>query len=512
MHKNTLNFKELILEGYSRAMLILFYIFLFCVLSFGRAFSVFCVQTPLSPFFVTEFFLLLNIPFLFYKYKSLARLPRLFLTPTAIFFILGYFYLSAGLLKQNLFALRDITVFGYILFLPIAFIHLNSLKRVKYLIFLVVFSNIINLYSRQCLMLGIFSSETLRNFMFGFKSHNMGLYFGIENAFIIALYGSIKSRIVRLLALIVLSLNICMLILFSSSSLWLSAIVSFVFLFLMLKERFLKLFLFFVPVFILTGLIVFNLDFKCESPTYWEKITDEVKGINLFFNNVFSRAKPAKKAPAKISSANKSPQVKSAKQAPAEVTPVNPPPQEKPAQQASAKISPAAMSFQNKSVKTSPATNEIDPAFSNINWRLNIWRQTIKFTMDSPLFGKGFGVYPVYKIWCGFQSPQHIFTGSDIVPPHNHLLTVFLKMGILGLGLFLFINIYVFAYALAYIKKCNLRLINNLLIALLGALVFWQTFALFFDIIDSPPTSVFLWAIMGFIFGAVEIDKNSLRV
>ena len=35
--------------------------------------------------------------------------------------------------------------------------------------------------------------------------------------------------------------------------------------------------------------------------------------------------------------------------------------------------------------------------------------------------------------------------------------------------------------------------------------------ALFFDVIDSPPTSIFLWIIMGAIFAAIEVDKNSIR-
>jgi O-antigen ligase len=95
------------------------------------------------------------------------------------------------------------------------------------------------------------------------------------------------------------------------------------------------------------------------------------------------------------------------------------------------------------------------------------------------------------------------------VPPHNHLLTVFLKMGVLGLALFLFINSYVFIYALAYLKKTKLKIINNLLIALLGAFVFWHTLALFFDVIDSPSTSIFLWIFIGSIFAAVKLDRKA---
>jgi O-antigen ligase len=148
-------------------------------------------------------------------------------------------------------------------------------------------------------------------------------------------------------------------------------------------------------------------------------------------------------------------------------------------------------------------------ALGNIAWRLNIWKQSLKFYSDSPLVGKGFGVYPVYDIWGTHQYPKGIYLNSKMVPMHNHLITIVFKMGVLGLGLFLFINIYVFMYALSYLNKCKLRLINNFLVALLGSFVFWHTFALFFDVIDSPPTSIFLWIIMGLIFAAIEIDKSS---
>jgi fatty acid desaturase len=70
-------------------------------------------------------------------------------------------------------------------------------------------------------------------------------------------------------------------------------------------------------------------------------------------------------------------------------------------------------------------------------------------------------------------------------------------------------NYFVFVYALKYMKKCNLSFVRNLLVALLGAFVFWHALALLFDVIDSPPTNIFLWIIMGLIFSVVEIDKSS---
>ena len=34
--------------------------------------------------------------------------------------------------------------------------------------------------------------------------------------------------------------------------------------------------------------------------------------------------------------------------------------------------------------------------------------------------------------------------------------------------------------------------------------------ALFFDVIDSPPTTVILWIIIGLIFACIEVDKERI--
>jgi hypothetical protein len=41
------------------------------------------------------------------------------------------------------------------------------------------------------------------------------------------------------------------------------------------------------------------------------------------------------------------------------------------------------------------------------------------------------------------------------------------------------------------------------LIGALGGLVFWHVTAMFFDLIDSPPTNVTLWALLGLILTIV---------
>ena len=67
-------------------------------------------------------------------------------------------------------------------------------------------------------------------------------------------------------------------------------------------------------------------------------------------------------------------------------------------------------------------------------------------------------------------------------------------------------SLYIY-YAIRHLKKCNSEFIKLVLVGVLSALVFWHVMALFFDAIDSPPTSIFLWIFIGLIFAAVKKDR-----
>jgi len=148
-------------------------------------------------------------------------------------------------------------------------------------------------------------------------------------------------------------------------------------------------------------------------------------------------------------------------------------------------------------------------SYGNLVWRTCIWEQSLAFGMRAPLLGRGFGVYPRYRIKeYMLIEPTGVGLDSNVTPCHNHLITLFMKMGILGLFLFAVINIYTFFYGMRYLGTCVNELRKRFLIAALGAFLFWHGVALFFDAIDSPPTSIFLWIITGLIFAVVRIDKN----
>jgi len=475
-----------------------FFVFLFCVFSFGRAFSILRINTPITPVFITEAFILLNIPVLIYKIKVLGKLPRLFLLLLMALFFLGFTYLLTGIFNKNMFALRDIPLFLYILFLPICVIHLDNLGKIKTCLAVFIISNAVGLVFGRLLLMYIYPTNDMRLLFSEAKLFNFGLYYGIASALIVSLYYHLKTGIYRLFGLIILALNAYMFITIAKSSLWLSLLVTLAFLSLLLKSKALKLLIPFAFTFIIVNLAVFSLDSIFDHAFHKGRIFEKAKSVSLFLNGVQYKyesgpalPKIVKKEGVPLKTA--SPNI-SFKKIP------------------EPNFSESEVSSDKAKLKKVPVKESTSQSLGNIVWRFNIWKQTLKFCSDSPLLGKGFGVYPVYEILGTYQSPQRLYNNSGIVPVHNHLITLFFKMGILGLSLFLFVNFYAFIYALLYLKKCNLMFVNDLLVGLLASFVFWHVLALFFDVIDSPPTSIFLWIIMGLIFSAIEIDKNSKQM
>lgn len=167
------------------------------------------------------------------------------------------------------------------------------------------------------------------------------------------------------------------------------------------------------------------------------------------------------------------------------------------------------MTALKEEVKSVAQRGEHNIPAANIKWRLNIWRQTGEEILEHPIFGWGFGIQVNYKVWGKELSwLKAMGASTGILPAHNHVLAVTYKMGLVGLALFLFINFRVFFYGLCYIKKCQPGLNRRFLIASLAGLVYWHGMAFFFDVLESPPTGIFLWILLGCILGVVYIDRN----
>lgn len=432
----------------------LFLSLIFGVLSFGRAFSVINIKVLSLPVFIIEIVLLSSLPLVISNGRELLKIPPLFLKIALGYFLFGFFYLLCGFSESGLFAIRDfVFLCSYLLFLPLTFICFKSLKAIKSLFFIIVFANVIALLVGKILIFGA-GPSCFHEFISKAKTFQIGIVYGISSSFLLVFYDYFKNKTVRLFILLLASINLYMLIIFGERSLWVAVICLVVFLMLILGFRVMvKVYFKLLVCFLLVGSVLFYFNFMVfKSPR-----------LEILMGRCKSTARVFTKEPGL----------------------------------------PSSFIKQDKLTIKDRAETEGD---ANIIWRVKIWRQTIEFASNSYLFGRGFGRIIPYDIW-GYQKPHSAFTDSKIIPAHNYLLTVFYKMGLLGLVLVMFINIYIFYYAIRHLKRCNSEFIRFVLVGALGALVFWYTMAMFFDVVDSPPTSIFLWIFMGLIFAAVEIDK-----
>ena len=445
-------------SSYSLLVRVLFFTLLFGVLSFGRAFSIIHIEAHSLPIFVTEIVLLISLPLIISNGRELLKIPPLCLNISLVYFVFGFFYLLGGVLDKNLFALRDFAALcGYMLFFPLAFISSDSLKHIKLFLFIIVFANLIAIAMGTMLFFGAYPSW-LYGFISKAKIFQIGIVYGISSAFLLVFYNYLKNKALRLLILLLVAINLYMLIIFGVRSLWVAVICLAVFLMLISGFRVMvKAYSKLLVSFLLISPVLFYINFAVFKSSH----LDVLIGRGKSFTNA-------------LSGWNKLVSGKTFILYPRD-----------------------GAALRDESERS---------GFNDIVWREKIWRQTIEFTSGAYLFGRGLGHYPTYDVE-GYQKPRSAFTDSNIIPVHNYFLTIFYKLGFLGLALFLFINIYIFYYAIRYLKKCNSGFIKLVLIGALGALVFWHAMALFFDVIDSPPTSIFLWVFIGLIFSAVEIDR-----
>ncbi|MFH0855115.1 MAG: O-antigen ligase family protein [Candidatus Omnitrophota bacterium] len=498
-----INMLKAILNFYNEFIIVVFCLFLFGVLSFGRAFSVLCIGTPAFPLFVTELVLILSLPFIFINYKAVRSIDGRLLIAWGIYFLYGCFYMALGLLKGNLFALRDVTLFGYTLFFLLSFIIFsNENEWDKILVPFVLFANFVIIMVSRMSLLQVFATEGLKEAVSKTKVFHFGLHYGVIACILLSLLNSVKDTRTKLVIKILLTLDVYMLVIFGNRSIWLACLAALAFFILFLKTKLLKNLVMLLPFFIIILSVLCLMDFGILKISQQKLILSKAKSFGYFITGrlvskrvaVPESAGPVNEAPRKIFServylagSSKAQKLRNAGEGPLGL--------------------PAKAGVAGPAPRVVPES--LRCGFLNILWRLDIWEQSIAFGMKSPLWGRGFGVYPEYLIWGGHApAPERIGADSGVIPVHNYLITIFYKMGILGLALFLYINIFVLYSGIKYVNKCRSVFARYFLISTLGACIFWHTMAFFFDVIDSPPTSIFIWILMGMVIAVIETDKN----
>lgn len=484
-------FAKIVSKKYSLITKILFSGFLFCVLFLGRGFSILNIKIGGFPFFMTEIMLFISLPFIILNRESFLKIQRTFLVPLVLFFIYGIFYLFMGVFEKNIFSLRDIVLCGYILFFPLTLIIFAKDNNLKVFLFILILADVLTIVVGRFYVFGVFPAPAVKTILEKVKTFNFGFTYALTISFLIPFYFLTKKRLIRVFILILVSLNFYMLVIMNVRTLWIAYIALCVFFAAVFKMKFVKLGLNLAVYCLVVCAVLFYSDFRLMKGIHrGDAIIAKANSFSFFIRKAFLPKTPAEKAIIKKAIYDETPSA-----------PVSLPLKDLDKARGTPIISPPVVPL-----------DQFSASLGNIVWRFDIWRQAIDFGLKSPFFGRGFGVYPKYIVWEHIKPPPKSFgVDSGIIPTHNHLVSIFYKMGFLGLFIFLFINFYVLVYGLSYINKINNIFNKCFLIGSLGAFVFWHTMAALFDIIDSPPTSIFLWIIMGFIFSVIAIDKNEKK-
>lgn len=455
--------------------------FLFLVITFGRGFSIVHIPSKPFPLFITEIFLLISFPYLLLQIKNIKFLPKAFLIPLLVFITYGLCHLSSGLILGNFYALRDIVLCVYLafFFLTYAFICYKP-ENLRRVVIVFLGGNLCSIFlGRFFISSGLEETAlvSLSRFLFSMRSSNFGLAYGLGLVFILYAQHFFKTKTAKIFASIWFSINAYMLFVIGGRTYWLALISLIVFYVFVSKKKHMKFLAFCIPFIVCIFTMLVYLDFHVSRIASAEHV--ELKLMDVF------------KRPAKLKKVDT---VKCVRK------------------QGSNISEPRKVVTTKKMIvepKKKVACDIIQP-HASVHWRKKVWEQAIQFGLKTPFLGRGFGNYPVYVVWN--NSPEristNIFINSKIIPAHNHLITIFYKMGFLGLSLFIYLNAYVFVFGLCYIQKCQEERYRLLLISSLSFFVFWHVSALFFDVINSPPTSVFLWIIMGLIFAIVRRDQG----
>lgn len=468
-----------ILYFFKKNAVIIYLVFLFCVFSFGRAFSV----MHLGPVYITEICLLLMIFLLADKFMAIFKLPNIFMLFSICFSILLFLHTVMAFLRCDMLVLRDTAVFSYILFLPITFILFSQKKRLKIFLWVLLAANVLGLVLGRILLYRSYNIPAWMEFITQAKAFNYLLYYGISLSFYVSFFDLIikqKKRTIFFITFLCI-FNIYMLIFWGLRTAWIALFVLFLFALYALKWRnIIKHLPLFVCFFLVFSIISLALN---DSKDVKAGIVDsKMPSMFFLFKTLLNKnVNPGATAsdPGKDKALNHANQL---------------PPKDTPTSSLNEPFLAVVGSNRNQDFKNS---------FASLKWRFDIWNATMKANYKSIIFGKGFGYLPIMGM-----PPTEITANMKIKPVHNHILTIFYKMGFLGLFLFLLINVYVFLFALRHLKQTKSLFIKSFLTGALGSFIFWHTMAFFFDVIDSPPTSIFLWVIIGLIFACVEADKE----
>ncbi len=459
-------------EGYCRAVLIGFMVVLCGTLFFGRAFSMQKLGVFAGvPLYITDFYIVFTFPFVGGVLSRMGRIPLAFRWVFGALFIFGMFYLTLGtVVHRNQFAYRGVVLATYLLFLPLVWGLWEKHFNDKVFFVVLVACNLVTIFNAWLL----FSSGQLSfdGFVYdlsGVPVFNGMLYCVMTLAFLLP-YGMDRAKgLERWLIGSLCGLNVFSIITSGLRSGWAAAFCLMLFYVFIFRNRVKEL------IFVLG--IIFIVTFVLLQAQGWV-------------------GKKQLAGPVDIKSSSGQSVVADGGSPVAAYT-----------ERAAGVVLFVDKVLTEKSLSIELLKLKGVPSYDNITWRLKIWKATWEAGRSSPMWGHGFDRVLVYQDSITTTRIQGFAQDSGITPPHNEFMTIFYKMGFLGLALFLWANGFLFVQGMRAVRLAGQGWRRACLTGALGAMVGWHVMAQFYDVIDSPPTNIFIWMLLGLILVLVYGER-----
>jgi len=151
-------------------------------------------------------------------------------------------------------------------------------------------------------------------------------------------------------------------------------------------------------------------------------------------------------------------------------------------------------------------------AAGNARYRLVIWHEMLKDISSKPLIGWGFGkafLPPLLEErgWLDSETKERAW-----VEPHNSVLSLTYKTGLIGLAAFLLIIFNYFRRIIGFIKyECWDEKIKAYATALLLCVVYIFVLSFFGVVLEAPYMGSLLWIAMGLTIALVNIYRENER-
>ena len=146
--------------------------------------------------------------------------------------------------------------------------------------------------------------------------------------------------------------------------------------------------------------------------------------------------------------------------------------------------------------------------------RLVIWDGALAMVGDSPLFGKGIGLFRVY--FPEYRNNDYWLKGVDqnVGHAHNEFLEVMSEMGILGLGAFLGILALFFVQIKRFVETSQDRKATLLVVSLSAGMIGTLAHSLVSVGMRFTSTGTFFYLSMGLAMAllSVRFDRNSIKL